>query len=890
MKPENAEKRRLELDKKGDLSWKVWGPYLSERQWGTVREDYSKDGSAWDYFPFEHAKSRAYRWGEDGLLGICDDDARLCFAFALWNGKDPILKERLYGLTNGQGNHGEDVKEEYWYLDSTPTHSWMKAAYRYPLAEYPYARLAEENRNRGADRPEFELADTGVLDGDRFVDAVAEYAKAGPDDVLVRLTLENHAAEEATIDVLGTLWFRNTWAWGREGDGHGPRPSVRREGDGFVTTPHLGLGAFRLHADAGPDGRRPDLLLTGNESNVARLWGAKNPSPLVKDAFDEHVVRGGVPEVLTAPEGTKAAARWRVKIPARGRVVLRLRLRPADGAGAAAFGPAFDREMTSRLREADEFYAGMIPPALTPEEKSVARQAYAGLLWTKQFFHFDVSHWKQGDPAHPAPPSERVSGRNSDWLHFHANDVISMPDKWEYPWYAAWDLAFHAVPIARIDPGFAKAQMLLLLREWYMHPNGQIPAYEWAFSDVNPPVHAWGCWRVYQSTGPQGARDRLFLARAFQKLLINFTWWVNRKDTHGRHLFAGGFLGLDNIGVFDRSQPLPGGTTLEQADGTAWMAFYAATMLSMSVELAQEDPAYEDMATKFFEHFVAIADAINEFHGTGLWDEEDGFYYDELEVDGRSVPLRVRSMVGLVPLFAAVTIVSKNVEGLDAFRRRTRWFLENRKDLAKRISLLAPSKGQEGRALLAIPTRERLERVLRRVFDENEFLSPFGIRSMSQAHRDHPVVVHVGDREMRVQYEPGEGHTRMFGGNSNWRGPVWLPMNHLLIESLERYHRFYGDDLTVEVPTGSGRRMNLLDASQEITRRLSSLFLRSADGAAPCLAAPPGGRRGHAADDRMVFHEYFDGDTGRGLGATHQTGWTALVASLLERKAAADEA
>jgi hypothetical protein len=889
MKSSNAEQKRLDLEAKGDRSWKTWGPYLSERQWGTVREDYSGDGAAWDYFPHDHARSRAYRWGEDGLLGICDDDGRLCFAFALWNGRDPILKERLFGLTNGQGNHGEDVKEEYWYLDSTPTHSWMRAAYRYPLAEFPYARLVEENRRRGADRPEFELVDTGVLDDARFVDAVVEYAKAGADDVLVRLTLENHAAEDATIDVLGTLWFRNTWAWGRDTDGHGPRPSIRREGDGFATSPNLGLPAYRLHADVDPDGRRPQLLLTGNETNFARLFGAKNADPLVKDAFHDFVIRGGAPEVLMAPQGTKAAARWRVKVPARGAAAVRLRLRVVEKARGPAFGAEFDREMSNRAGEADAFYAEKIPASLSADAASVARQAYAGLLWSKQFFHYDVRQWLAGDPSQPPPPPQRRNGRNSDWGHFHAADVISMPDKWEYPWYAAWDLAFHVVPFARIDPGFAKAQMLLLLREWYTHPNGQMPAYEWAFGDVNPPVHAWACWRVYEASGPEGARDRTFLARAFQKLLINFTWWVNRKDESGHHLFSGGFLGLDNIGVFDRAQPLPDGKSLQQADGTAWMAFYAATMLVISMELAKADPSYEDMATKFFEHFVAIADAMNDFGGTGLWDERDGFYYDVLEDEGDAVPLRVRSMVGIVPLFAAATLVERHFEGLDAFKRRCRWFLDNRKDLAHRISLMKRSGASEGRVLFAIPSRERLERVLSRVLDENEFLSPFGVRSMSRAHRDRPVVCKFGDQVLRVAYEPGEGRTSTFGGNSNWRGPIWLPMNYLLIEVLKRFHLFYGDDLLVEMPTGSGRKMNLLAVSREITRRLSSLFLRGPDGARPCLATAPGGRRAPDAGGRILFHEYFDGDTGRGLGASHQTGWTALIVRLLEFTAAGEE-
>jgi len=886
----NPEQRRLDEEDARGTPWSRWGPYLSERQWGTVREDYSRGGSSWEDFPHEHARSRAYRWGEDGLLGVCDRKGRLCLAFALWNGKDPFLKERLFGLTNGEGNHGEDVKESYWYLDATPTHSYMKAAYRYPLAAYPYDRLVEGSRARGPEHPEFELADTGVLDGGRYVDAVVEYGKAGPDDLLVRLTLTNHAPEAATLDVLGTLWFRNTWIWGRTTEGYGPRPSIRRDDGGFVTTPHLGLASYRLDADDGPGGTPADLLLTENETNASRLFGVPSRTPLAKDAFHDHVVHGLLPEVRTVPEGTKAAARWRVTVPAEGRTVLRLRLASGEGAGKAEFGAAFDETLEIRRREADAFYAEKIPAALTDDERSVARQAYAGLLWTKQWYGYVVKDWLEGDPGQPTPPVERKDGRNADWGHLHAGDVISMPDKWEYPWYAAWDLAFHAVPLARIDPTFARRQMLLLLREWYMHPNGQIPAYEWSFSDVNPPVHAWACWRVYEATGPVGKRDRTFLARAFQKLLLNFTWWVNRKDAKGRNLFAGGFLGLDNIGVFDRSSPLPDGSSLEQADATAWMAFFAATMLGISLELAREDPAYEDMATKFFEHFVAIAEAMNGLGGTGLWDEEDGFYYDQVGLGGKRIPMKVRSMVGLVPLFAAMTLAESSVASLDDFQRRTRWFMENRRDLAARIATRARTMGREGRLLLAIPTRERLERVLRYVFDEAEFLSPYGIRSMSRVHLDHPFTCEANGKKLGVAYEPGEGRTRMFGGNSNWRGPVWLPMNYLLVEALERYHRFYGDDLQIEVPTGSGRKTNLLGAAREISRRLSALFLRGPDGRRPCLAPAPGRVAEAVADDRVLFHEYFDGDTGRGLGASHQTGWTSLVVRLLERKAAEGDA
>lgn len=882
-KRRDAESLRLLEDQGRTANWKRWGPYLSERQWGTVREDYSADGSAWDYFPHDQARSRAYRWGEDGLLGICDRECRLCFALALWNGRDPILKERLFGLTGPQGNHGEDCKECYFYLDSTPTHSSMKALYKYPQAEFPYARLREESARRGKADPEFELEDTGVFDGGRYFDVSAEYAKASPDDVLIRLTAANRGPEAAVLHLLPTLWFRNTWSWGCGHEGCWPKPFLRRDEDGTLLAHHATLGGFRLAVDAPPGQAAPEFLFTENETNTARLFGAAGAGAYSKDAFHDYVVGGRTDAVNPKAQGTKAAVYYRPVIPAGGQVTIQLRLCADTEARSRSFGKAFDQVFAKRLQEADEFYATRIPRRLSEEERRVARQAYAGLLWTKQFYCYIVPDWLAGDPEQPPPPEPRKQGRNRDWPHLHNRDVISMPDKWEYPWYAAWDLAFHTLPFARIDPAFAKEQLVLFLREWYMHPNGQLPAYEWALSDVNPPVHAWACWRVYKITGPPGKRDRLFLSRVFHKLLLNFTWWVNRKDVEGKHLFAGGFLGLDNIGLFDRSKPLPNGGHLEQADGTAWMAFFCATMLSMALELAREDPAYEDVASKFFEHFVAIADAMNTLGGTGLWDEQDGFYYDRLHVDGRVVPTRIRSMVGIVPLFAVEVLEDHVIDRLPGFRKRLQWFLDNRKDLARHISYMeAEGPSGHGHRLLAIPSRERLERVLRRLLDESEFLSPYGVRSLSRYHKENPYVCRTGGQENRVAYVPGDSDSGMFGGNSNWRGPVWFPVNYLLIEALERYHHFYGDAFRVECPAGSGTQMNLAEVACELAGRLRRIFLPDAEGGRPCH----GGGRRFADDphwrDLVLFHEYFHGDTGRGLGASHQTGWTALVARLLE--------
>ena len=876
------EVKRLLEDAKRERNWKRWGPYLAERQWGTVREDYSPGGDCWNSFPHDHARSRAYRWGEDGLLGITDRGCRLCFGLALWNGKDPILKERLFGLTGPEGNHGEDVKECYFYLDSTPTHSYMKALYKYPQAEYPYARLVEENRRRDKGQPEYELVDTGVFDGDRYFDVFVEYAKAGENDVLVRITVANRGPEASTIHVLPTLWARNIWSAGSAAEERVRKPRLELGGDGAIHAEHASLGTYRLSFGTAQDGAPPVVLFTENDTNTRRHYGIEPQAPYVKDAFHEYVVHRNGAAVNPGLVGTKAAPLYVVDVPARGEIVLQLRLTEQAPAATLAdpLGPGFDAVFAERLHEADQFYDALSPKTSTIDERRVLRQAYAGLLWSKQFYHYIVKDWLDGDPEQPPPPAERKRGRNADWRHLYNRDVLSMPDAWEYPWYAAWDLAFHMIPFANVDPQFAKEQLVLLLREWYMHPNGQIPAYEFAFSDVNPPVHAWAAWRVYKMTGARGLRDRAFLSRVFQKLIINFTWWVNRKDSEGNHLFSGGFLGLDNIGVFDRSKPLPTGGVLEQADGTAWMAFYASTMMSIALELSRDNPATEDVASKFFEHFVAIADAMNTLGGTGLWDEEDGFYYDQLHVDGRSSPLKVRSLVGAIPLIAVEVLDSEHLDRLPGFNKRLKWFLENRKDLARQLSFM--EKGRGVKMLLALPTQERLVRVLRYLLDENEFLSPYGLRSLSRVHKNAPYVVHVNGQEFRVDYDPAESTSGLFGGNSNWRGPIWFPLNFLIVEALERYHHFYGDALKVECPTGSGNAMTLHEVARELSSRLARIFLADGTGRRPVHAADARYRDDPHWKDLVLFYECFHGETGRGVGASHQTGWTATVAKFVE--------
>jgi hypothetical protein len=886
-KVQGAEARRLAEDAARQQNWKRWGPYLAERQWGTVREDYSADGNCWAHFPHDHARSRAYRWGEDGLLGITDRECRLCFAVALWNGQDPFLKERLFGLSGPEGNHGEDVKECYYYLDSTPTHSYMKALYKYPQSRFPYEQLVAENRRRGKLDAEYELHDTSVLRGQRYFDVVAEYAKNSPNDILIRITVHNRGPEPAEVHLLPTLWYRNTWIWGCAHEGCTVKPIIQRVDDTTLATDHATLGRFHFAAATASNDATFNWLFTDNETNTQRLFDSQNQQPYVKDAFHDYVARGDASAVNPKLLGTKAAAHYRLQIPAGGSATVRLRLSSDSEKPARWFDDEFEQTFARSVAEADEYYEPLIAKTHDDSQRQIIRQGYAGLLWTKQFYHYVIEDWLNGDPNTPPPPEQRRQIRNGDWPHLFNRDIISMPDKWEYPWYAAWDSAFHMIPFAHLDPDFAKRQLQLFLREWYMHPNGQIPAYEFNFSDVNPPVHAWACWRVYKMTGPRGHRDRQFLSSVFQKLLINFTWWVNRKDTRGKHLFAGGFLGLDNIGVFDRSKPLPTGGFLEQADGTAWMAFYCATMLSMALELACYDPAAEDIASKFFEHFVHIADAINTLGGNGLWDEQDGFYYDHLHVDGRAVPLRVRSIAGLIPLFAVEVLEDEVIQRLSGFRKRMDWFRKYRGDLSKHISYMEHShngRPHEHR-LLAIPSRERLQRVLRYLLDEQEFLSPFGIRSLSKFHDKSPFVFNVGSEQFRVDYIPGESNSGFFGGNSNWRGPIWFPLNYLLIESLERYHHFYGDTLQVECPTGSGRMMNLKQVAQELNARLTRLLLPDEKGRRPCHGPSETYSDDPHFRDLVLFHEYFHGDTGQGLGASHQTGWTSLVVRCLEKLA-----
>jgi len=872
------EEQRLHEDSQRKANWKRWGPYLSERQWGTVREDYSAGGNAWDYLPHEQARSRAYRWGEDGIAGISDRHQYICFALALWNGKDPILKERLFGLTGNEGNHGEDVKEYYFYLDSTPTHSYMKFLYKYPHAEFPYARLVEENRRRGKLDLEFELINTGIFDDNRYFDVFVEYAKAGPDDILVRIEAINRGPEPAQLHLLPTVWFRNTWGWGLD-ERH---PRLRREVSAETATiklDHYYYGSRWLYCEGSPE-----FLFTENETNKSKLFNAENDSPYVKDGINDYIVHGVKTAVNPEALGTKASAHYSATVAAGSSLTARLRLtqvspssnRPPDG--------EFDKIFDARRTEADEFYA-TVTPGVATDEKAIMRQALGGLLWSKQFYHYDLNRWLKGDPAGPEPPQERLNGRNREWRQLYNADVISMPDKWEYPWYAAWDLAFHCVALALVDPDFAKEQLVLMTREWYMHPNGQLPAYEWAFGDVNPPVHAWAAWRVYKVEKKRcGKADRKFLERTFQKLLLNFTWWVNRKDAEGRNVFQGGFLGLDNIGVFDRSKPIPTGGHIEQSDATSWMGMYCLNMLAIALELARENPAYEDVASKFFEHFVYICRAMNDIGGEGieLWDAKDGFYYDVLHLpDGQSLPLKVRSMVGLIPLFGVETLEPELVDHLPGFKRRMQWFIENRPELSERFETEATEHGP--RRFLSLVSRRRLTRVLRYMLDENEFLSPYGIRALSRFHRDHPYTLKADGMEYRVDYEPAESSTGLFGGNSNWRGPIWFPVNFLLIESLQKFHFFLGDRYKVECPTGSGQMLDLWEVAGELSQRLTRIFLRDEHGRRPVFGGTEKFQTDSHWRDLIPFHEYFHGDNGAGIGASHQTGWTALVAKLIQQ-------
>jgi len=902
-----AEDLRLEESSQRKKHWKRWGPYLSERQWGTVREDYSANGTAWEYLPFEHAHMRTYRWGEDGLGGISDRHQMICFALALWNGRDPILKERLFGLTGNQGNHGEDVKEQYFYLDSTPTHSYMRMLYKYPQAEFPYGPLVEENQKRGRGEPEFELLDTGVFHENRYFDVFVEYAKSDWEDILIRVTAHNRGPEAAELHLLPTLWFRNTWSWGKDLR----RPMVSKSGDltgaACVEIRHWQYGRRWLLAEG-----NPELLFTENETNYVKLFNYRERVPYVKDAFHEYLVHGKKNAVNPALTGTKMAAHSAFQLGPGETATIKLRLTDLDplgsldpelpwiGSNAAAgqhttsagalapenFGEGFDAVFRQRIKEADEFYESRIPQHLSADARMVMRQAYSGMLWSKQFYHYDVETWLEGDPAGPAPPATRLQGRNKDWAHLYNDDVLSMPDKWEYPWYAAWDLAFHCIPLAIVDADFAKEQLVLLLREWYMHPNGQLPAYEWAFGDVNPPVHAWAAWRVYKiDRRLRGVADRAFLEKVFHKLLLNFTWWVNRKDPDGHNIFQGGFLGLDNIGVFDRSAPLPTGGHLEQSDGTSWMGMYCLNMLAIALELAKEDMAYEDVASKFFEHFVHIAHAMNDIgtNSRSLWDDADGFYYDVLHLpSGEDYFMKIRSIVGLIPLFAVETLEPEVVDRLQGFKRRMQWFIDNHADVPEHIEMTQRSP-RGVRRLLSLANRKQLKRILKRMLDEGEFLSGHGIRALSRYHLDHPYEVQVDGHVSRVDYDPAESTSGIFGGNSNWRGPVWFPLNYLLIESLQKFHHYYGEDFKVECPTYSGTEIDLWQVAAEISRRLTRLFLRDKTGNRPFAGNNDVFNKDPHWRDLILFFEYFNGENGAGLGASHQTGWTGLVAKLLEQ-------
>jgi len=882
----NAECYRLQECSEQSVPWKKWGPYLSERQWGTVREDYSEGGNAWDYFSHDQARSRAYRWGEDGLAGVSDDQQRLCFALALWNGVDPILKERLFGLTNSESNHGEDVKEYYYYLDSTPTHSYMKYLYKYPQARYPYEQLVETSRARSRQEFEYELLDTGVFNDDRYFDVFVEYAKQSPEDLLIQITVHNRGPEQATLHVLPTLWFRNQWSWNQQGARPGLQQITGSDGASIVRVTDEQLGERHWYCAGGPD-----LLFTENETNTQRIFGVPNRTPYVKDGINNCVVHGDAGAVNPQQSGTKASAHYRLTIGPGASQSIQLRLTdkaPADlprrnGKPGTSFGKQFDECFATRQKECDEFYKSLTPARLSADEALVLRQALAGMLWSKQFYHYDVDKWLEERGSDPFKPGRKWAPRNEHWHHMYNGDVISMPDKWEYPWYAAWDLAFHVIALTLVDPEFGKQQLKLMLRERYMHPNGQIPAYEWNFGDVNPPVHAWATIFAYRmEKGIDTEGDREWLKSCFQKLLLNFTWWVNRKDRFGRNVFEGGFLGLDNIGVFDRSAPLPTGGSLEQADGTAWMALFCQNMLDIAAELAMTDPDYADMALKFVEHYMWIASAMGHLGGdTGMWDEEDGFYYDVLRLpDGRAERLKVRSMVGLLPLCAVTVFDGRLIAKYPELSERLRWFLESRPELCAAIHD-PRTPGLQNRRLASILDETRLRRVLEKMLDENEFLSPYGIRSLSKFHAEHPYVIQAGGTEYRVSYLPAESDTGMFGGNSNWRGPIWMPVNALIIRALLNYHSYYGPSFTIECPTGSGQRMNLFEVAEEIGRRLSSIFLLDQNGRRPVF----GGSEKFQTDphwrDAVLFYEYFHGDNGAGLGASHQTGWTGIVARIL---------
>ncbi len=874
------EEARIAEDREHKAYWRRWGSYLSERQWGTVREDYSATGDAWEYFTHDQARSRAYRWGEDGIAGICDNHQRLCFAIALWNEQDSILKERLFGLTGKEGNHGEDVKEYYFYLDNTPTHSYMKYLYKYPQTAFPYTELVAENKQRDRHAPEYELIDTGLFEQNRYFDVVVEYAKAAPEDILIRITITNHSSEAQPIHLLPTLWFRNTWSWNHDEQKPILRLTHSDEKLSIVEANHPILGKRSLYCHG-----TPELLFTENETNNERLFGVPNSSPYVKDGINNYLIHNQKSAVNPDQIGTKASPHYQLLINPGETEVVKLRLCDTTEL-IQPFELEFDQTFAQRITEAEEFYTRICPFKISEDERNIQRQAFAGMLWSKQFYYYVVQEWIDGDPAKPVPPSERKQGRNVDWQHLFNEDIISMPDKWEYPWYAAWDLAFHLVPLAMIDPDFAKQQLDRLTREWYMHPNGQIPAYEWAFSDVNPPVHAWAAMRVYQIEKKMYGRcDRQFLERVFQKLLLNFTWWVNRKDVDGNNVFQGGFLGLDNIGVFDRSAPLPGGGHISQADGTSWMGMYCLNLLAIALELAIELPVYEDIASKFFEHFLYIADAINHLGSeqTELWDQTEGFFYDVLHCSSKERQrVKVRSMVGLIPLFAITTIEPETLSKLPNFKRRLEWFIRNRPELKQNVACMeTPGVGE--RRLLSIVNSDKLRRILQKMLDESEFLSEYGIRSISRYHAEHPYILHIDGQEYRVDYEPGESSTAMFGGNSNWRGPIWFPVNYLIIESLQKFHFYLGDKFKIECPTNSGKMLNLWEVAAELSRRQIAIFLKDASGKRPVYNDAEMFQNHPDWSDLILFYEYFHGDHGSGIGASHQTGWTGIVAKLIQQ-------
>lgn len=862
----SVERERLEEEREKKKHWRRWGPYLSERQWGTVREDDSENDDVWEAFTHEHSRSRAYRWGEDGIAGISDNHQRLCFSFAFWNGEDPILKERLFGLTNLEGNHGEDVKEYYFYVDNTPTHSYMRYLYKYPHCAFPYTQIVQENQKRGLNDPEYELIDTGIFEGNRYFDIILEYAKVSPDDLLVQITIVNRGAEAKKIHLLPTLWFRNTWSFGKN-----EKKPLLKKNDQMVASEHPSLGKHFLYFE-----EPLEVLFTENETNLQKVYGIPNRTPYVKDAFHEYLIHGVKTAVNPSLTGTKCAVHYERLIgPGESQTV---RLRLSDNPELKNPFSDFDKLFSQRREEADQFYNSLALPNLSPELRAIQRQAFAGMLWNKQFYHYVIEEWLKQKP--------RQFKRNADWIHLYNDDILSVPDKWEYPAFFSWDTAFQTLPLAMIDPEFAKRQLTLLTREWYMHPSGQIPAYEWSFSDVNPPVHAWAAWRIYKIEKKiYGREDRIFLERTFQKLLLNFTWWVNRKDAKGKNVFQGGFLGLDNISIFNRSDILPPGTELYQSDATSWMGMYCLNMLTIALELSKEEPSYEDMASKFFEHFLYIAEAVNYPRETTypLWDEEDGFYYDVLQKpDGSYFPLKLRSMVGIIPLFAITTLSPEDLELFGDFRKRMEWFLDHRKDLCGKAACFRTS-GMGNRKLLSIVSPERLKRLLQKILDENEFLSPYGIRSLSKYHQAHPYTLRLDDHEYTVYYEPSDSYSKLFGGNSNWRGPIWFPLNMLIIESLQKFHHYLGDDFKVECPTGSGKYMNLWEVAGEISKRLMRIFTVGDKGERPLYGGSAIFQKDPHWKDFILFYEYFHGDNGAGIGASHQTGWTGLIAKLIQQ-------